>query len=52
MLRDAWQGAAFTDAPWLMAPAGALVLTVLSMQLLSSQDAGGTPSPDSVRPSK
>jgi len=36
MLRDAWQGAAFTDAPWLMAPAVALALTVLAMQLLSS----------------
>jgi peptide/nickel transport system permease protein len=43
MLRDAWQGAAFTDAPWLMAPAFALVLTVLSLHLLNSGDAGDTP---------
>ena len=34
MLRDAWQGAAFTDAPWLMAPAVALAVTVLATQLL------------------
>jgi peptide/nickel transport system permease protein len=39
MLRDAWQGSAFTDAPWLLAPAGALALTVLAMQLLGSEDA-------------
>lgn len=38
MLRDAWQGSAFTDAPWLMAPAAALALTVLAMQLLSSRE--------------
>jgi len=38
MLRDAWQGAAFTDAPWLMAPAVALVLTVLSLHLLNSEE--------------
>ena len=25
MLRDAWQGAAFADAPWLLAPAAAIV---------------------------
>ncbi len=36
MLREAWQGAAFADAPWLMSPAAALALTVLAMQLLSS----------------
>ena len=40
MLRDAWQGSAFTDAPWLLAPAGALILTMLSLHLLGSQDAG------------
>ncbi len=50
MLRDAWQGAAFTDAPWLMAPAVALALTVLAMQLLSSDR--GRLSLDSVTPSK
>jgi peptide/nickel transport system permease protein len=36
MLREAWQGSAFTDAPWLMAPAGAIVVTVLALQLLTS----------------
>ena len=36
MLRDAWQGAAFTDAPWLMSPAFALALTVLLMHMLGS----------------
>ena len=40
MLRDAWQGSAFTDAPWLLAPAAALILTMLSLHLLGSQDAG------------
>ena len=39
MLRDAWQGAAFTDAPWLMSPAVALAVTVLVMQMLGSRDA-------------
>jgi peptide/nickel transport system permease protein len=38
MLRDAWQGSAFTDAPWLMSPAIALALTVLLMRMLSSGD--------------
>jgi peptide/nickel transport system permease protein len=37
MLRDAWQGSAFTDAPWLLAPAGALILTMLSLHLLGSE---------------
>ena len=40
MLRDAWQGSAFTDAPWLLAPAGALILTMLSLHLLGSEQAG------------
>jgi hypothetical protein len=38
MLRDAWQGSAFTDAPWLMSPVIALALTVLLMHMLSSGD--------------
>lgn len=37
MLRDAWQGGAFADAPWLMAPAVALVLTVLAIHLVTSR---------------
>jgi peptide/nickel transport system permease protein len=45
MLRDAWQGAAFSDAPWLMAPAAAVAVTVLVMQLLGSRDAAETVSP-------
>ena len=36
MLRDAWLSGAFTDAPWLMAPAAAIVFTVLALQLLAS----------------
>jgi peptide/nickel transport system permease protein len=40
MLRDAWQGSAFTDAPWLLAPAGALILTMLSLHLLGSEQVG------------
>jgi peptide/nickel transport system permease protein len=47
MLRDAWQGAAFTDAPWLMSPAIALALTVLVMRLLGS---GSGPDAPAVRP--
>ena len=39
MLRDAWQGSAFTDAPWLMAPAATIVLTVLGLHLLTSGSA-------------
>ena len=35
MLRDAWERGAITNAPWLMAPAAALVLTVLALHLLS-----------------
>lgn len=45
MLQDAWQGGAFTDAPWLMAPAAAIALTVLSLQLLSASQAGARPQP-------
>ena len=36
MLRDAWQGGALTDAPWLMAPAAAIVLTVLALHLVTA----------------
>jgi peptide/nickel transport system permease protein len=46
MLRDAWQGAAFTDAPWLMSPAVAVALTVLLMHMLGRGDA---PDATSVR---
>jgi peptide/nickel transport system permease protein len=35
MLRDAWQAGALLSAPWLMAPAGAIVVTVLALQLLT-----------------
>jgi peptide/nickel transport system permease protein len=43
MLRDAWQGAAFTDAPWLLSPAVALALTVLVMRMLASGAGPDTP---------
>jgi peptide/nickel transport system permease protein len=36
LLRDAWESRAFVEAPWLMAPAGAVTLTVLSLHLLAS----------------
>ena len=39
MLRDAWQGAALTEAPWLLAPAAALVATVFALHLLTSSAA-------------
>lgn len=42
MLRDAWQGSAFTDAPWLLAPVAALILTMFSLHLLGSEDASGS----------
>lgn len=35
MLRDAWQGGALADAPWLMAPAIAIVVTVLALHLVT-----------------
>jgi peptide/nickel transport system permease protein len=37
MLRDAWQGGAFADAPWLVAPAVAMVLTVLGLHLVAGR---------------
>ena len=40
MLRDAWQGAALTEAPWLMAPAASLVVTVFALHLLTSSASG------------
>ncbi|MGH9372238.1 MAG: ABC transporter permease [Vicinamibacterales bacterium] len=36
MLRDAWQGGALVDAPWLMAPAFAVVLSVFALHLLTT----------------
>jgi peptide/nickel transport system permease protein len=36
MLRDAWQAGAFLSAPWLMAPAGAIVVTVFALHLLTA----------------
>jgi peptide/nickel transport system permease protein len=39
MLRDGWQGAAFADAPWLLAPALMIVVCVLSLHLISGADA-------------
>jgi peptide/nickel transport system permease protein len=45
MMRDAWQGGALADAPWLMAPALAVVTTVLSLHL-----ATGGPGPEARTP--
>jgi peptide/nickel transport system permease protein len=36
MLHEAGQAGALSDAPWLLAPAAAIVLTVLSLHLISS----------------
>jgi peptide/nickel transport system permease protein len=36
MLRDGWEGGAIVEAPWLLAPAGALVLTVFALHVLTS----------------
>lgn len=36
MMREAWQGGALVEAPWMMAPAVAVVLTVLSLHLITS----------------
>ena len=43
MLRDAWQGSALVDAPWLLAPAAMIVATTLALQLVGS---GRPESPD------
>jgi peptide/nickel transport system permease protein len=40
MLRDAWHGAALTEAPWLMAPAATIVLTVFALHLLTDSASG------------
>ena len=36
MLRDGWEGGALAEAPWLLAPAVAIVLTVLALHLLTT----------------
>ena len=36
LLRDAWESQAFVEAPWLMAPAAAVTLTVLSLHLVAA----------------
>lgn len=36
MMRDAWEGGALAEAPWLLAPAAAVVLTVLALHLLAT----------------
>jgi peptide/nickel transport system permease protein len=35
MLREAWRGHAFTNAPWLLSPAVTIALAMLSVQLLA-----------------
>jgi peptide/nickel transport system permease protein len=37
MLRDAGRGRAFAEAPWLLAPALAIVVTVLAVQLMTAE---------------
>jgi peptide/nickel transport system permease protein len=39
MLHDAAQAGALTDAPWLLAPAGAIVICVLALHLLAESPA-------------
>ena len=36
MLRDGWEGGAFTEAPWLLAPAAALVVTMFALHLVTT----------------
>jgi peptide/nickel transport system permease protein len=43
MMRDAWQGGALADAPWLLAPAGMIAATVLAVHLLSAKTVPNTP---------
>jgi peptide/nickel transport system permease protein len=42
MLRDAGGGRALAEAPWLLAPAGAIVLAALSVNLLTAGDSART----------
>jgi len=44
-LRDGWQAGAFAEAPWLMTPAAAIVLTVLALHLMTGDRAPGGPRP-------
>jgi peptide/nickel transport system permease protein len=41
MLRDAGRGRAFADAPWLLAPAGAIVITILALHVVLERRSGG-----------
>lgn len=43
MLRDAWQAGALVAAPWLLAPAAAIFLTVLALHLLTERPSDGGP---------
>jgi peptide/nickel transport system permease protein len=45
MLREAGQGRAFVDAPWLFAPALAIVLSSLAINLIAAERVHRTPSP-------
>jgi len=42
MLQDAHRGNALTDAPWLLAPAAAIVLSVLALHLLAGSGTQGS----------
>jgi peptide/nickel transport system permease protein len=47
MLRDAGGGRTIAEAPWLLAPAGAIVLAALSVNLLTAGDSARTRAPSS-----
>jgi peptide/nickel transport system permease protein len=48
MLQDAAQTGALTDAPWLLAPAGAIVICVLALHLLAESETMGAAAGDKL----
>ena len=48
MLQDAAQAGALTDAPWLLAPAGAIVICVLALHLLAESATNGAAAGDKL----
>ena len=49
MLHDAAQTGTLAEAPWLLAPAGAIVLTVLAVNLLIGRGTSSPPETDKIR---
>jgi peptide/nickel transport system permease protein len=45
MLRDAGRGRAFAEAPWLLAPAAAIAITLLALQSSGGARGAGAPAP-------